>query len=97
LPLGVAAIPTIGWFSFTAPVDPRNGASPKLKIPPSEATSQYPDDTCRGPPWEAKEGAADRPASARAVATSKTAMRRERAGRGRIKEEEERSSTNPSL
>jgi hypothetical protein len=38
--LGVAAIPTIGWFSLIAPVEPKNRASPKAKMPPSEATSQ---------------------------------------------------------
>ena len=35
-------IPVIGLLSFTAPVDPWNAASPKEKMPPSEATSQYP-------------------------------------------------------
>ena len=38
----MAAIPTIGLFSFMAPVDPKNRASPKAKMPPSEATIQYP-------------------------------------------------------
>ena len=40
LPSGVEAIPTIGLLSLIAPVEPWNSASPKLKIPPSEATSQ---------------------------------------------------------
>ncbi len=35
-------MPTIGLLSLTAPVEPRKAASPKEKIPPSEATSQYP-------------------------------------------------------
>ena len=35
-------MPTIGWFSLIAPVEPRNTASPNEKIPPSAATSQYP-------------------------------------------------------
>jgi hypothetical protein len=33
-------MPTIGLFSFCAPVEPKKPASPNLKIPPSEATSQ---------------------------------------------------------
>ncbi len=37
---GLAAIPTMGAFSGLAPAEPRNPASPKLKMPPSEATSQ---------------------------------------------------------
>src|SRR5205823_5099306 len=41
-PLGVGAMPTMGWFRWMPPVEPWNTASPKLKIPPSEATSQYP-------------------------------------------------------
>ncbi len=36
----VVAMPTIGLFSAIAPVEPWNAASPKLKIPPSVATSQ---------------------------------------------------------
>src|SRR5579872_173723 len=39
-PSGVAAIPTIGWLRWIAPVEPKNLASPKAKIPPSLATSQ---------------------------------------------------------
>ena len=39
-PLQPAAIASIGLFNGTPPIDPRNGASPKVKIPPSEATSQ---------------------------------------------------------
>ncbi len=35
-------MPTIGWFNRIPPVDPRNTASPKEKIPPSDATNQYP-------------------------------------------------------
>ena len=35
-------MPTMGRFSGLAPMEPRNAASPKAKIPPSEATSQYP-------------------------------------------------------
>ncbi len=41
-PDGVTAIPTIGALSRRAPADPKNPASPKLKMPPSDATSQYP-------------------------------------------------------
>ena len=33
---------TIGWLSLMEPVEPKNGASPKAKMPPSLATSQYP-------------------------------------------------------
>src|SRR5437764_650426 len=33
---------TIGRFSAMLPVDPWKPASPKLKIPPSDATNQYP-------------------------------------------------------
>ena len=39
-PLGVAAIPTIGWLRTMAPVLPKNCASPYEKIPPSDATIQ---------------------------------------------------------
>lgn len=35
-------MPTTGRLSLRAPVEPRNTASPKAKIPPSAATSQYP-------------------------------------------------------
>jgi len=35
-------MPTMGWLSRIEPVEPRNLASPKAKMPPSEATSQYP-------------------------------------------------------
>ena len=34
------AMPTMGCASLIAPVEPANTASPKAKIPPSEATSQ---------------------------------------------------------
>jgi uncharacterized membrane protein SpoIIM required for sporulation len=37
---GRPASATMGSFSAIAPVEPRNGASPKVKTPPSEATSQ---------------------------------------------------------
>ena len=40
--VGLAAMPTIGWLRRMPPVDPRKRASPKLKMPPSVATSQYP-------------------------------------------------------
>jgi hypothetical protein len=33
-------MPTIGLLSAMAPVEPLKAASPKAKIPPSEATSQ---------------------------------------------------------
>ncbi len=32
----------MGWFRWMLPVEPKKPASPKEKIPPSEATSQYP-------------------------------------------------------
>src|SRR3979411_1506037 len=35
-------MPTMGLFSLIEPVDPKNLALPKLKMPPSDATSQYP-------------------------------------------------------
>ena len=35
-------MPTIGLFSRVPPMEPWKAASPKLKMPPSEATSQYP-------------------------------------------------------
>jgi|HubBroStandDraft_3_1064219.scaffolds.fasta_scaffold917487_1 hypothetical protein len=38
-------MPTTGLWRVRFPVEPRNGAEPKLKIPPSEPTSQYP---CEG-------------------------------------------------
>src|SRR5919202_805499 len=41
-PAGVAAIPTMGRLSGRPPMDPRKVASPKAKMPPSEATNQYP-------------------------------------------------------
>ena len=34
-----ASMPTIGWFRWVPPIEPRNGAL-KEKMPPSEATSQ---------------------------------------------------------
>jgi hypothetical protein len=40
LPVRVAAIPLIGLASRIAPVEPWNRASPKEKMPPSDATSQ---------------------------------------------------------
>ena len=39
-PSGEAAMPTTGAASWEPPSDPKNRAPPKLKIPPSEATSQ---------------------------------------------------------
>src|ERR1035437_3832122 len=39
---GQMAIPTMGLLSGSPPADPKNPASPKLKIPPSDATCQYP-------------------------------------------------------
>src|SRR5439155_870911 len=36
------AIDTTGLLSLIAPVDPAKVASPKAKMPPSDATSQYP-------------------------------------------------------
>jgi hypothetical protein len=39
-PSGVPAMPTMGWFSGLEPMDPKKRASPKAKMPPSEATSQ---------------------------------------------------------
>ena len=41
LPSGVAAMSTTAALSALPPIEPRNGASPKLKMPPSDATSQY--------------------------------------------------------
>ena len=35
-------MPTIGALRRNPPMEPRNGASPKLKMPPSEPCSQYP-------------------------------------------------------
>src|SRR6185437_1824688 len=35
-------IPTTGLTSLRFPADPKKDVSPKLKMPPSEATSQYP-------------------------------------------------------
>ena len=34
------AIPTMGLFNGRLPVDPKNSASPKVKMPPSDATIQ---------------------------------------------------------
>jgi hypothetical protein len=39
-PDGVVVMAAMGWFRCMPPVDPKNEASPKLKIPPSAATSQ---------------------------------------------------------
>ena len=36
---------TTGWLMRCPPIDPKNCAAPKAKMPPSDATSQYP------PPW----------------------------------------------
>src|SRR5438067_2201453 len=41
-PLGVAAIPTIGWLSRRPPIDPKNGAPPTVNRPPSDATRYEP-------------------------------------------------------
>src|SRR5271166_4685050 len=35
-------MPTIGLLSAMPPVEPKNAVPPKVKIPPSEATSQQP-------------------------------------------------------
>ena len=35
-------MPTIGLLRWMPPADPKNPADPKLKMPPSDATSQYP-------------------------------------------------------
>ena len=42
LACAVAAMATMGLLSGLPPMEPRNGASPKEKMPPSAATSQYP-------------------------------------------------------
>jgi hypothetical protein len=34
------AIPTMGWLRWTDPVEPWKVASPKLKMPPSDATNR---------------------------------------------------------
>ena len=39
-PVHQVAMSMIGWFRRMAPVLPRKRASPKLKMPPSLATSQ---------------------------------------------------------
>ncbi len=39
-PSGVGVIPTMGLLRVIPPVEPWNEASPKAKMPPSEATSQ---------------------------------------------------------
>src|SRR5713226_197816 len=41
---------TIGWLSFKPPVDPRKGAVPSPKTPPSAATSQAPGAAMRPTP-----------------------------------------------
>jgi hypothetical protein len=33
-------MPTTGAFKLSDPVEPENAASPKVKMPPSDATSQ---------------------------------------------------------
>ena len=38
----VGAMPTMGLLRLMPPADPKNPADPKLKMPPSDATSQYP-------------------------------------------------------
>jgi hypothetical protein len=38
----VGTIATIGEFRAMLPVEPWKRASPKVKMPPSDATSQYP-------------------------------------------------------
>jgi hypothetical protein len=40
LPEAEVDMPLIGLFSLMLPVEPKNPASPKAKIPPSDATSQ---------------------------------------------------------
>ena len=36
----------MGALSGVPPIEPRKGAVPKLKMPPSDATSQYPVPPC---------------------------------------------------
>ena len=38
--VGGGAMPTIGLLRWWPPVEPKKPASPKVKMPPSEATSQ---------------------------------------------------------
>jgi hypothetical protein len=42
-------MPTTGLWRCNEPVEPKNAAFPKEKIPPSEATNQYPDVGIGGP------------------------------------------------
>src|SRR5579885_2917916 len=43
-----AATETIGWAGGWSPREPRNGEEEKSKIPPAQATSQYPDPPAAG-------------------------------------------------
>src|SRR5687767_5237159 len=63
-------MPVIGWLSLVAPVEPWNLASPKAKIPPSDATIQQPD----GDAAAAVPTAAARPSVAKAVPVNDPAM-----------------------
>src|SRR5438477_559081 len=72
-------MPTIGRFNFRLPVDPKKRASPKAKIPPSDATSQYPRpagvgralvDDIDATPGAAARGAVPAPVTARATSIS---------------------------
>ncbi len=40
--LGATAMSTTGSLNTAPPIDPKNPAVPKVKIPPSAATIQYP-------------------------------------------------------
>src|SRR5437899_1079650 len=68
-------IPTTGATRRRAPVEPWNGASPRLNTPPSEATSQY--------PWRGGHGRRGEPASAAAATTAASTTTTAATGRRR--------------
>src|SRR6516165_5963429 len=74
-------MPTTGDTSGLPPIDPKNAADPKLKIPPSAATSQYPrpsgvdaiptiGDTSGSPPIDPKNAADPKPKTPPSAAAS---------------------------
>ena len=60
-------MPTIGRFSRMPPVEPKKPALPKLKMPPSEATSQY--EELFGPLGQPSVGVMEAPAHPRSRRT----------------------------
>src|SRR5262245_25552290 len=80
-------MPTIGWLSLMFPVEPKNLAEPNEKMPPSDATIQYPGAAValavRSEAWAVKAvGAARGRTAVTATAAAAASRRRSRVVRG---------------